>query len=100
MIANSLRALKPCLSGSASEGKKEQEEFWDWAEQMEYQVNKIPREDIVIFLHLPARISQKLAYQRSKKTGKSDVYEKLSLFGSGRKSLSKISQAFPPLANH
>ena len=96
VIANRYAPSNLAYQGARLEGKKEQEEFWDWAEQMEYQVNKIPREDIVIFLHLPARISQKLAYQRSKKTGKSDVYEKnLAYLEAVEKAYLKLAKRFP-----
>jgi len=76
VIANRYAPSNLAYQGARLKGKKEQEKFWDWAEQMEYQVNKIPREEVVVFLHLPARVSQKLAFKRFKKTGKSDAYEK------------------------
>lgn len=40
--------------------KNKREEFILWDEELEYTVNKIPREDLVIFLHVPYTISQKL----------------------------------------
>jgi len=76
VIANRYAPSNLAYQGARLKGEKEQEKFWDWAEQMEYQVNKIPREEAVVFLHLPARVSQKLAFKRFKKTGKSDAYEK------------------------
>lgn len=50
------------------------EEFWQWINQMEYEVNQIPREDVVIFLYVPADHARKLvetkgdrSYLRGKK---------------------------------
>lgn len=34
--------------------------FIDWIYEMEYKQHKLPKEDIVIFLHVPAEVSQKL----------------------------------------
>ena len=34
--------------------------FIDWVMEMEYQVNRIPKEDLVVFLHLPAKTTEKL----------------------------------------
>lgn len=47
---------------------KERVTFLKWASRLEYDVFKIPKEDIVIFLHVPFNISQKLMEQRDKKT--------------------------------
>jgi dTMP kinase len=55
--------------------------FLEWDEELEYNVNKIPREDIVIFLDVPSEVAQKLmrndnrvqAYRHGKKK---DMVEK------------------------
>lgn len=39
--------------------------FIDWVQEMEYRVNRLPREDLVIFFHVPARISQKLVGKKA-----------------------------------
>jgi len=96
VIANRYAPSNLAYQGARLKGEKEQEKFWDWAEQMEYQVNKIPREDIVIFLHLPARISQKLAFKRFKKTGQRDEYEKnLAYLQAVEKAYLKLAKRFP-----
>ncbi|MBP8591090.1 hypothetical protein KBI33_01315 [Candidatus Shapirobacteria bacterium] len=96
VIANRYAPSNLAYQGARLKGK-EQEKFWDWAEQMEYQVNKIPREDAVVFLHLPARVSQKLVLRRSKKTGKQrDKYEKnLVYLEAVEKAYLKLAKRFP-----
>ena len=44
--------------------------FTKWLEKLEYQENKIPKEDLVIFLHVPVEISRKLIGDR-----KLDIHE-------------------------
>lgn len=45
---------------------EEKEEFIRWIVELEYNLNKIPKEDIVIYLHVPYTISQELILQKSK----------------------------------
>ena len=59
--------------------KNQQEEFIKWLYDMEYKEHKLPKEDIVLFLHVPAEISQGLLEHKSKKKnngGKKDEAEK------------------------
>lgn len=59
--------------------KKQQAEFIKWVYDMEYKEHKLPKEDIVLFLHVPAEISQKLLDKKSKEKnndGKKDEPEK------------------------
>jgi len=44
----------------------ERKMFFDWLYQLEYEIFNIPRPDLNIILHLPAEISQTLAWQRKK----------------------------------
>ena len=48
--------------------KKEEERFLNWLIEMEYKVHKLPKEDIVIFLHVPADIGQQLVDKKNKKS--------------------------------
>lgn len=58
---------------------KDQEEFLKWNYDLEYTVNKIPREDIVLYLHVPWQIGMKLTKERGDRAylnGKSeDIHE-------------------------
>jgi dTMP kinase len=55
--------------------------FIEWDLELEYEVNKIPKEDIVIFLHVPVEVSLKLMKNNDRKSreymkGKKDMVEK------------------------
>ncbi|MFH1244828.1 MAG: hypothetical protein V1487_04645 [bacterium] len=44
--------------------KSKQEEFLRWLYAMEYKEHKLPKEDIVIFLYVPVKVSQRLIEQK------------------------------------
>lgn len=54
-------------------------EFISWLDEMEYKVHKIPREDIVMYLHVPWKIGYKLTVNKADRNysnGKLDIAEK------------------------
>ena len=57
---------------SAKLPEKERSKFLKWDYELEYTVNKLPKEDIVIYFHIPA----KEAKARVSKRGKEDAHEK------------------------
>ena len=59
--------------------KKEQSEFLKWVYELEYKIHKIPKEDLVIYLHVPYQFAAELSKNRSLKTGVAlDIHEKNS----------------------
>lgn len=59
---------------------KKRKEFLDWLEKMEFEIFKIPRPDLVIYLEMPIKFSQKLiAKEKGEKKkyqkGKKDLHE-------------------------
>jgi len=46
---------------------KEREKFLRWLAEMEYKVHRLPKEDLVIFLHVPVEIGQKLVDKKGKR---------------------------------
>jgi len=44
---------------------KELEQYSDWIHELEYSQNHLPKEDIVIFLYVPIKISQKLIAKKA-----------------------------------
>lgn len=46
--------------------KEKREEFLKWLNELEYQINKIPKEDLVMYLHVPFQISQELILRKNK----------------------------------
>lgn len=61
--------------------KKDQEKYLNWLEEMEYTVNQIPREDVVIYLRVPYKKSLELlenddrANRKYTKGAKKDIVE-------------------------
>lgn len=45
----------------------EREKFFDWLESLEYDILKIPKPDLVIYLHVPAAVGQKYVDIRREK---------------------------------
>lgn len=58
---------------------KKRDEFLRWLYEMEYKVHKLPKENMVVFLHLPVEIGQKLVDKKGKrdyvKGKKRDIHE-------------------------
>jgi len=53
--------------------------FISWLYDLEYKVNRIPKENLVIYLQVPTEVSQKLILKRGKNKyllGKEDIHEK------------------------
>lgn len=58
--------------------KKDQGKFLKWLDELEYRVNNVPRENIVIYLYVPYQVSIRLIKERGKGTytkGKKDIVE-------------------------
>lgn len=52
--------------------ENEREKYLKWEYELEYRVNKIPKEDLVIYLHVPVGIVSELLIKR----GTRDIHEK------------------------
>lgn len=71
-------------SAKLTAGKRKK--FIDWDLELEYKINKIPKEDIVIYLYVPYKISRKLVLQKTRevrayaKGKKRDIHEKDLVF--------------------
>jgi dTMP kinase len=66
---------------SARMTPKKREEFIKWDTELEYEVNGIPKEDLVIYLYVPYKVSRKLMRNADRKNrsytkGKKDITEK------------------------
>lgn len=66
---------------SRIKGVAAQKKFLEWLYTLEYKVHKIPKEDLVIYLDVPAEISSDLILKKSKRTYlgtkmKKDISEK------------------------
>lgn len=58
---------------------QEREKYVDWLFQMEYKEFNVPKEDVVLYLHVPSVISEKLIDKKSKRkylgNEKKDIHE-------------------------
>jgi len=52
---------------SAKLPEDKRKEFLDWIDELEYKVHKIPREDIVIYLHVPWQIGAELTKKKGER---------------------------------
>jgi dTMP kinase len=65
--------------GARFSNEKERNKFLDWVYQLEYKINKIPKEDLVIYLYVPWQIGLALTAKKGERrylSGKSDIIEK------------------------
>lgn len=65
LIANRYVASNIAYSTALMKSDKEKTDFIKWLEDLEYNENKLPKEDLVIFLYVPIEVSQKLMKARN-----------------------------------
>lgn len=87
---------------SAKLSANKRNKFIEWDLQLEYEVNKIPKEDIVIYLYVPFKISRKLVLKKSKevrayaKGKKRDIHERdLDFMKKSEASYLRLVKKFP-----
>ncbi|MFH1255346.1 MAG: dUTP diphosphatase [bacterium] len=77
----------------------EKKHFFDWLNQLEYEIFNIPRPDLNIILHVPAEISQALAQRRQKQDwiGKTnDIHQDdIAHLESAERTYLQIARDFP-----
>lgn len=79
IISNRYATSSMVYQAAKFKNEKEQEEFLDWNYDLEYKVNKIPQENIVLYLHVPWQIGMQLTQKKASRpylNGKSeDIHE-------------------------
>lgn len=80
IIANRYATSNMAHQGAKFKNENEREEFLAWEYELEYEVNKLPKEDIVIYLFVPWHISQELVKKKDDRPylqgAKEDIHEK------------------------
>lgn len=77
IVANRYATSSMAHQAAKCNSKKEQEEFLKWIYELEYKVHKIPKENIVIYLHVPYQYAAELAQKRAVQSGiEQDIAEK------------------------
>ena len=75
VLANRYVSSNKAHQGAKLPAKKRRD-FFVWLDELEYDVNKIPREDLVIMLYIPPEVSIRLLRRRQRVTGsKPDLHE-------------------------
>lgn len=81
VLANRYVSANQIHQGGKITDAKKRKDFLKWLDKMEYEVFKIPRPDIVLYLSVPLAVSQRLMKERDKKSvrnykgKKQDVHE-------------------------
>jgi dTMP kinase len=79
IIANRYATSSMAHQGAKFEDEKKREEFLKWLYELEYKVHKIPKENLVIYLHVPWQIGKELTNKKKSRDylkGKEDIEEK------------------------
>lgn len=79
IIANRYATSSLAHQGAKFSDEKERREFLKWLYELEYKVHKIPKENMVIYLHVPWKTGMELSLQRKDQKylkGKTDIAEK------------------------
>lgn len=79
IIANRYATSNMVHQSAKFKNPSERKEYLKWIYELEYKVHKIPREDIVIYLHVPWKIGLSLSENKIKRRylkGKEDIAEK------------------------
>jgi len=78
-------------SGRLPENKRD--DFIKWNLELEYSVNKIPRENLVLYMHVPYKVSQKLIANNIQKI---DIVEKDTVYlKNSEEAFIRLSKKFP-----
>lgn len=96
ILSNRYVAANMGHQGSRIADPKARKEFFYWIQHLEYDIFEIPRPDLNILLHLPAKIAQKLVDKKGVrdyiKKGKRDLHE------ASLKHLSKAERTYKEIA--
>ncbi|MCX6755308.1 MAG: deoxynucleoside kinase [Candidatus Nomurabacteria bacterium] len=97
VIANRYVSANQIHQGGKITNAKKRKDFLRWLDDMEYRVFGIPRPDVVIYLEVPIKVTQKLMIERDAKNArqylkkKGDVHENDPVFlENSRKSALKL----------
>ncbi|MBN1503175.1 dTMP kinase [Candidatus Woesearchaeota archaeon] len=80
IVANRYATSNLAFMGAKLKDRKKQDDFMEWVSQLEYNINKIPKPDIVIFLNVPVSITQDWIKNKEKRrylgNKTKDIHEK------------------------
>jgi dTMP kinase len=79
IIANRYTPSNMAYQGARFSNEKEREKFFQWLYELEYKINKIPKENLVIYLYVLWEIGVELTAKKEERQyllGKEDIHEK------------------------
>ena len=79
IVANRYTPSNMAYQGARFSDKKEREKFFCWLYDLEYKINKIPKENLVIYLYVPWQIGLALTQKKGERrylAGRNDIHEK------------------------
>jgi len=79
IIANRYTTSNMAYQGARFDDKNERQKFFQWLYELEYKINKIPKEDLVIYLYVPWQIGLELTAKKGERKyllGSKDIHEK------------------------
>jgi len=83
IVANRYSTSNMAYQGARFSDDNERKKFFDWLYDLEYKINKIPKENLVIYLYVPWQIGLELTKKKGERlylSGKTDIHEKDILF--------------------
>lgn len=78
VVVNRYVLSNKCHQSARISGLEEQNKFLNWVDELEYSVNKLPKEDLVIYLDVPVSSAVNLMRTKSKRDylkGEQDIHE-------------------------
>ena len=79
VLANRYVLSNAAHQGAKIKDKNERKEFFDWIQNLEYGILKLPKPNLIIFLRVPAAISYELVLKKSERKHlegkKQDIHE-------------------------
>jgi len=76
--------------------QSDRKQFLDWLDKLEYNVNRVPREDLVIFLYVPLKVSQQNIDERVQKSYLQD--KKKDIMEANLKYMQQVEDVYMDLA--
>lgn len=92
VLVNRYMTSNLIYQGAKIKNQKEREKFFTWARNLEFDLLRLPKPDLVIYLWVPAEVSARLIAHRQKKTSEKrriDGHEKNLTF---QKSVADVSK--------
>lgn len=68
IVANRYETSNRAFQGQKISDPMQRKKFYEWITDLEYNIFKIPRPDLVIFLHVPPEIGQQLVSKKEKRS--------------------------------